>query len=180
MVASFGRHVSTAILSILVHVGAFQQSVCESLSPQAAGSLKVGCRILQFNRSHLLCKLLLERTARRQQGITYARVAGSFMLKFSYCLPAHTAVSRGHMEKASLTNSCSRPPRVPLLARVRSRSRTNASFIFWILWLAATALSDNISMATSRRRAHSWSAGAPASYLSLKVFVSIAVRILAP
>ena len=66
----------------LVHVGVFLQSVCELLSRQAAGSLKVLGRFLQCNRSHPVCKLPLERKARCQQGMTYARFAGSFILKF--------------------------------------------------------------------------------------------------
>ena len=47
----------------LVHVGLFQQSVCELLSRQAAGSLKVRGRVVQCNRSHPLSKMLLERKA---------------------------------------------------------------------------------------------------------------------
>ena len=48
----------------LVHVGVLQQSACELLSREAAGSLKVRGRIIQCNRSYPEGKLLLQRTAR--------------------------------------------------------------------------------------------------------------------
>ena len=44
--------------------------------------MKFRGRVPMCNRSHPLCKLLLERTARCQTGLNYVRVAGNVGLKF--------------------------------------------------------------------------------------------------
>ena len=86
-------------------------------------------------------------------------------------LPSHSAVSGGRLENTSVTNSCSRPPIVPLLSRV-IQIAPKASLIFWTAGSSfaptAEALTDKISMDTSRRRSHGWSAAAKASHASLK------------
>ena len=141
----FGRKLrSPTVNHHLVHVG-----VCELLSRQAAGSLKVRGRILQCNRCHLSCQLLLERKARCPQGMTYLRSGcGQFHLESChYCL--HTPLCPEPFGEHIRSKLIHRPLIVPLLSNACSSSRPNACLIFWILWSVfaptTTAFSGNIS-----------------------------------
>ena len=107
---------------------------------------------------------------------------GSFILKFVMTAFTLRCVQRPHGEHIS--DKFMQPTTDSSITRARlfeiaPKRICNILNIVRLCTRLRQPLSDNISMATSRRRSHGWSAGAQASHASLKGYFATAVRILA-